>query len=820
MSVRRVWPVVLSFVVAFVAVATIAGQDRDRFRQLEEILPTPNEQRAASGAPGHRYWQQRADYVIDVELDDEARRIVGSEVVAYQNNSPDALGYLWMQIDNNIFDRNSIGTLSQTAPEFSTGKIPYKEMARMLALEDFDGAVNIQFVKDERGRPLKHTIVGTMMRIELDRPLAPGGQLRFSVGWDYLINDATTIRFRTGYEHFEEDGNTLYEIAHWYPRMVAYTDVNGWHHKQFVGSGEFTLEFGDFLVRITVPADHIVGATGELQNAARVLTQTQQDRFRRAQTAEEPIFIVTPEEAKANEKRRAKKKKTWVFKAANVRDFAFASSRKFIWDAMRVRSGGRNVLAMSLYPNEAEPLWSRYSTQAVAHTIEVYSKFTIDYPYPVAWSINGPVGGMEYPMICFNGPRADKDGTYYPTWMGGDSWWNSKYGLISVVIHEVGHNYFPMIINSDERQWTWMDEGLNTFVQYLAEQEWEEDYPSWRGEPEAVVPYMTSGNQVPIMTNSESILQFGNNAYAKPATALNILRETILGREQFDYAFKEYARRWKFKRPEPADFFRTMEDASGTDLDWFWRGWFYSTDHVDIAVDGVRWYAVDTLDPDVEKPRKKLEKDERPKTLSELRNAPLNKRVDRFGKLKDFYNSYDEHDVTPMDRDEYQKLVNKLVEQGGEKKAALLKAPHNFYVIDFSNKGGVVMPIPLELRYTDGSVEEKTLPAEIWRRDPDHVSWMLMTTKELAQVVVDKRRQIADANERNNHWPRMAKKTRFQLFEEEAPPSPMKKKKMWEEEQQKKKEEEAKKNAAGEGAAPKGDSASPTDEGKKAGGGS
>ncbi|MGH9900953.1 MAG: M1 family metallopeptidase, partial [Pyrinomonadaceae bacterium] len=560
-SLRRVSALSVCLVINPFAFAQSKSSPGDKFRQLEELLPTPNEYRSASGAPGHRYWQQRADYTIDVELDDARQRITGTETVTYHNISPDTLLFLWLQLDQNIFAKDSDDSLTEAAPADFT-KVPYSTIDRLLAQRDFDGGYRITAVRDAKGSPLRHTVVKTMMRIDLPAPLAPGQSFAFSVDWNYNINDAKRIRARTGYEFFPRDGNYIYEIAQWFPRMAAYNDVSGWQHKQFLGSGEFTLEFGNYRVRITAPDDHVVASTGVLQNPQEVLTAAQRARLEQAKTAKSPVLIVTPEEARLNESNKPRGKKTWVFHADNVRDFAFASSRKFIWDAQLHNVEGNRVMAMSYYPKEGNPLWERYSTQAIMHTLNVYSRYSFTYPYPVAISVNGPVGGMEYPMICFNGPRPEEDKTYTA---------RTKYGLISVVIHEVGHNYFPMIVNSDERQWTWMDEGLNSFLQFLAEQEWEANYPSRRGEPRNITEYMASESQVPIMTNSESIMQFGNNAYGKPATALNILRETVLGRELFDFAFREYSRRWKFKRPMPADFFRSMEDVAGEDLDWFWR---------------------------------------------------------------------------------------------------------------------------------------------------------------------------------------------------------------------------------------------------------
>ena len=728
-------------------------KQEDKFRQLSELLPTPNQSRTGSGAPGSGYWQQQANYEIDVELDDDKQRIIGAETITYTNNSPDTLKYLWLQLDQNIFRPDSDAAMTATARPIS-GRLSYRAMEGMLLRKAFDGGAKITSVRDAMtNEPLGHTVVKTMMRIDLPQPLVSGRTVKFSVDWSYNINNSKLMRARTGYEHFDADKNKIYEIAHWYPRMVAYTDVTGWQHKQFLGRGEFTLEFGDYTVRITAPEDHIVAATGVLMNGKSILTEDQRQRLGEAKKAQKPVFIVTPEEAKANQSEKATTKKTWIFKADNVRDFAFASSRKFIWDAQGHDVGGNQVMAMSYYPNEAEPLWSKYSTHAIIHTLNVYSRYTFDYPYPVAISVNGPVYGMEYPMICFNGPRPEKDGTYSK---------RTKYGLISVIIHEVGHNYFPMIVNHDERQWTWMDEGLNSFLQFLAEQEWEEDYPSRGGEPKDIVSYMTSGNQVPIMTNSEAILQFGPNAYSKPATALNILRESILGRELFDYAFKEYAQRWKFKRPMPADFFRTMEDASGTDLDWFWRGWFYTTDHCDIAIESVQAIEKDTGDPRIDKAKSRKERDDEPETLTQQRNKSIKKQVDIYPELKDFYNSFDPLDVSPEDIKTFEKAFKKLT----DKQKELLGRQKYFYVVNLKNLGGLVMPVILQLEYEDGKQDEVRIPAEIWRRNNEEVAKMLITDKPVKSLVLDPHLETADVDLKNNYFPRRMIKSRFKLFKE------------------------------------------------------
>ncbi len=749
--------------------ASAAQFGEPKFRQLEEILPTPNHYRTASGAPGEAYWQQRADYEIEVELDDEQQRIIGSETIHYTNNSPDALDYLWVQIDPNLFAKDSEGHITELAPDMSN--LNFRSLRGILERELFDGKARIHAVRDSAGADLDHQVVKTMMRIDLPFPLQPGKSFRFSIDWSYNIVDAQLIRARSGYEFFPEDGNFIYEMAQWFPRMASYTDDRGWQHKQFIGSGEFTLEFGDYQVAITVPDDHVVTATGELQNGDEVLTAEQRNRLKKARESETPLFIITPEEAKANESTQATGKKTWVFKAGNVRDFAFASSRKFIWDAMGHQSGKNKVLAMSFYPNEAEPLWSKYSTHAVVHTMDVYSKFSFDYPYPVAISVNGPVGGMEYPMICFNAPRPLPDGTYWGVPKSREQWMHSKYGLISVVIHEVGHNYFPMIVNSDERQWTWMDEGLNTFLQYLAEQEWEKEYPANRGEPKDMISYMTSSSQVPIMSNSESILQFGNNAYGKPATALNILRETILGRELFDFAFRTYSQRWMFKRPQPADLFRSLEDASGIDLDWFWRGWFYSTDHVDLAITSVTEYRMDTLDPVVDNDRRKQERDEEAKTISEIRNQNLKRLVDRFPELIDFYNDYDPLDVLD---DEKKESEEKLAELAPEDRD-LLKLERHFYVVDVENIGGLVMPVILEIEYFNGNKETRTYPAEIWRRHSDKITKLLITREPIRSLRLDPHLQTADSDTSNNVYPPEIGKSHFKLTQDKEDKNPMQK---------------------------------------------
>jgi hypothetical protein len=761
--------------------ASAQNFDNDKFRQLDELLPTPTGTRTASGAPGHAYWQQRADYRIRVTLDEAKRAIAGSETVTYHNKSPDTLTYLWVQLDQNMFradsDNRSVASYPSreawrtAAPPGGPGAgqtgLGYEAARFLVESRSFDGGFKVASVTDASGRPLRNVINKTMMRIDLPQPLKPGASFSFNMAWRFNVPETNVLGRRMGFERFDKaDKNDLFEIAQFFPRMAAYYDAHGWQNKQYLGDGEFTLEFGDYEVEITVPADHIVAATGELQNADAVLTGAQRERLQRARTADKPVVIVTQAEAEATEKGRAGTTKTWRFKAKNVRDFAFASSRKFIWDAQGFKKGDTDVLAMSYYPKEGNPLWEKYSTQAIIHTIDNYNKYAFDYPYPVAISVNGPVGGMEYPMISFNGGRPTKDKktgalTYSK---------NVKYGLISVIIHEVGHNYFPMIVNSDERQWTWMDEGLNSFMQFLAEQAWEEHYPARRGEPRNIVDYMKSRNQQPIMTNGESIVNRGANAYAKPATALNVLRETVLGRELFDFAFKEYAQRWKFKRPTPSDFFRTMEDASGTDLDWFWRGWFYSTDAVDVSVDGISEYTIGTQDPDVEKAWQKARRDAQPVSLTDQRNkGTLARRVDAHPELKDFYNEHDDFTVTNRDRNKYNEAVEGL--EDWEK--ALLKEGKHLYLVDFSNLGGLVTPLVLEITLQSGKKYVERVPAEVWRYSPKKITKLIVTDEPMVGLTQDPYLETADTDIGNNAWPRKLTPSRLELFKTQRPQNDM-----------------------------------------------
>ena len=746
----------LFFYLAIFCAYAQENTNTSKFKQLYEELPTPNVYRTASGAPGHEYYQQKADYVINVQLDEEEHIINGDETITYTNNSPDVLNYLWVQLDQNVRAKNSQSQLTSTSS--MDNKMSFGNLKRIHDRMNFDGGFKLELVTDVHGTNLPYTVNGTMMRIELKKPLRKGQSFSFKIKYAYNLNDRMKIGGRSGYEYFSEEENAIYTIAQFFPRMAVYNEVEGWQNKQFLGRGEFTLPFGDYKVNITVPADHIVAATGELKNASSVLTKTQIKRWEKAKKSySDPVIIVTQAEAEETEKMKSSSTKIWTFEATNVRDFGWASSRKFIWDAMAVNISGNTVMAYSYYPKEGNPLWEQYSTRVVAHTLQSYSKYTIDYIYPQATSVHSKSIGMEYPMICFNFGRPEEDGTYSK---------RTKYGMIGVIIHEVGHNFFPMIINSDERQWTWMDEGLNTFLQYLTEQEFERNYPSRRGPAQNIVEYMKASKSgiVPIMTNSESILQFGNNAYGKPATALNILRETIMGRELFDYSFKTYSERWAFKHPTPADFFRTMEDASAVDLDWFWRGWFYTNDHVDISLDQVNWFKVSSGNPEVENPIAKAKQQNDDTFIGNTRNrALITKTVTESDqKSVDFYTSHDPFLSNILDKEEYTEYINNL----NDEEMDLLQADHNYYELQFSNLGGLVMPVIVEFEYTDGSKEVTKIPAEIWKRNDKQVKKVFISDKEIARVTLDPFLETADVDRNNNYWPARVEPTRFQLYKE------------------------------------------------------
>ena len=729
--------------------------NQSKFKQMYEEFATPNTYRSASGAPGPDYYQQQANYVMKIELDDKNHRIYGDETITYFNNSPDDLEFLWVQLDQNIREKDSKAALKNgdgVPMAYRTSTFNSKFLT-----EPFDGGFVIEHVKDASGKPLSHTINFTMMRINLPEPLKSKEQISFSIKWNFNIPDHTVDRARSGYEQFA-DGHRAYVIAQFFPRMAVYNDVEGWQNHQFWGNGEFALTFGDYDVSITVPADHVLDATGTLQNRKEVFSKDMMKRYEKAKKSyDKPVIIVTQEEAEKASKGFSEKKKTWKFKAKNVRDYGFATSRRFIWDMQAVKMSNRDVMAVSMYPPEGNPLWEEYSTKAVAHTLKSYSSHTFDYPYPKAISVHAKNQGMEYPMICWNYGRPNPDGTYSD---------RVKYGMISVIIHEVGHNYFPMIVNSDERQWGWMDEGLDTFMQYMAEQEFGEAYPeavapnkaypSRRGAPSKIVPYM-SGDQStisPIMSNPENVYQLGPNAYGKPATALNILRETVMGRELFDHAFKTYSKRWMFKHPTPEDFFRTMEDASAVDLDYYWRGWFYTTDYVDIGVKGIKKYYVtdtpsDKLKAAVAQSGQSMEDLPPLVFLAEEDTADFDTNLK--GK-------------TPSESSTT--LKEFMMDNMTASERAAVKEPKYFYEVTYDKPGGIPMPLIVEYTYADGSTENITYPAEIWRKNDKEVSVVISSQKELTGILVDPKAETADIDTTNNGWPRKEKKSDFDQMKE------------------------------------------------------
>ena len=717
------------------------------FRQLTDLFATPNKYHNASGAPGVDYYQQKVDYSMNIELDDEKKKLYGEQSITYYNNSPDDLEYLWIQLDQNIRKKDA-PALEKNESKFQLIQ-QTQTFASSYIKEPFDGGFNIEWVRDINNNPIKYYINQTMMRIDVSKPIMSGQQYKFKIKWWYNINDHVNDEGRSGYEYFPKDNNRAYVIAQFFPRLCVYNDVEGWQNYQFWGNGEFALEFGDYDVNITVPSDHILDATGVLQNPKEVLSKIEYNRYKKAQNSfEKPVIIVSEDEVIEKEKSFSKTKKTWKFKAKNVRDFAFATSRKFIWDMQAVKIGNNKVMAVSLYPKEGNPLWEEYSTKAVVQSLITYSKFTFDYPYPKAVSVHAKNQGMEYPMICWNFGRPDEDGNYSD---------RTKFGMISVIIHEIGHNYFPMIVNSDERQWGWMDEGLDTFVQYLTEQEFAESYPevlgtlekypSRRGDPKKIIPYM-SGDQnfiSPIMSNPENIFQLGANAYAKPATALNILRETIMGRDLFDHAFKTYSKRWMFKHPTPEDFFRTMEDASAVDLDWFWRGWFYTTDFVDIGINSFKKYSISNSPPD------------KVKEMVEGYGINSDEMIESIYMLED----KDDQTINKLRQDRLKVLEDYLKENNSDS-----EIPKYFYEIGFEKPGGLVMPIIVKYTYADGSSDIVKYPVQLWRKNLDQVYKVVTSDKEIIEVTLDPNFETSDVNMNNNNWPRKEIKSKFKLFKE------------------------------------------------------
>ena len=734
---KRLWlkTLVWIFFAMFFSINGLIGQDifDEKFEQIDGKLPTPNSYRTGAGAPGPAYWQQRADYEIAVVLNDEDQSITGNEIITYYNNSPSTLNFLWIQLDQNIRAKDS--DKYKINERFYAGySVDAKRLPHLTFDADFDGGFRIISIEDIEGNGLSFHRVKTMMRIDLAEPLKPGSVVKFQIDWNYLIGNRRDDDERSGYEYFPKDDNYLYAIAQFYPRMAVFDDFNGWQNKQFLGQGEFTLNFGNFDVKITAPADHVIAATGSLENESLVLNSIQLERLQSARASfDAPVVIITEEEAVLNEGSRSDQTKTWHYKADNVRDFAWVSSRKFIWDAQAVQLDQKTTMAMSLYPKEGNPLWEQESTKAVVNTLKTYSEMTIEYPYPVAISVHTAAIGMEYPMICFNYGRPDKKGNYSSM---------TKWSMISVIIHEVGHNFFPMIINSDERQWSWMDEGLNTFLETKTSMEWYPEMPIQGGTPSTIKDFMSGEKDFmrSIMTNSENILFFGNNAYSKPSAALFLLRETIMGPELFDYSFKEYARRWAFKHPKPADFFRTMEDASATDLDWFWRGWFYTTDHVDINLQGVSWYVLSEPVSKFQSKYKSTYVDGTKLTDFQATPQPWYVFKDKKGLIDDY--------LHPVNQDAVmEKFIGK-----------------NAYELFFRNDGGLISPIIIKWIYEDGTSEIEQIPAEIWRINELNVSKVFIKGKVVSQIILDPLDQTADVNFQNNYFPKTKVPSKFDRF--------------------------------------------------------
>jgi hypothetical protein len=743
-SLTRIVALILMTLLTLGAFAQNQQAWKGKFEQLGEILPTPNSYRTGSGAPGPNYWQQRADYVIKAEVNDITQLLTASETITYFNNAPEPLNFLWLQLDQNVFAPNNMTDQTRTGvvrDSISGGFLSY---VSGINPSDYKGGYTIKSVKDGGGKNLPYIINNTMMRVDLPAPLKTGEKFVFSVDWSYTEYDRHIFNGRGGYEYFPDDGNYVYTFAQWFPRMCVFDDYEGWQNKQFLGLGEFALTFGNYRVSITVPSDHIVGASGTIQNAKDVLTKEQLEKFEKAKkTFDTPVVIVSQEEATQKEKTKATTKKTWEFYAENVRDFAFAHSRKFIWDAMAVKVGNKTPLAQSLYPKEGNPLWGKESTKAIKNALEIYSERTIEYPYPVSYSIHTANQGMEYPMICFNGGRPNKDGTYSQ---------QTLFGMIMVIVHEVGHNFFPMIVNSDERQWSWMDEGLNTFLEKETMRVRYPDLAGTRGTPKGIVPFMKGekSQMRPIMSMSDNIRpnEFGPNAYTKPSAALTLLRETVMGPELFDKAFKEYAQRWAFKHPKPADFFRTMEDASAVDLDWFWRGWFFTTDNVDVAVDEVKWF------------RMKTEKSDPEKKDVKVKPGDLAAGSGKDAAANDFSSGPQPFTLTNTSEQFYGEFKSRVDDNGIRQKLE----EKNIYQVKFKNVGGLVTPLVIEWTYKDGSKELERIPAEVWRINENEITKVFVKEKEVVGIVLDPNGELADVEAKNNVFPKKPVESKFDQF--------------------------------------------------------
>ncbi len=624
----------LPFAAVLLALQGPVVSDTSPFRALP--LPAPNRVRGPSGAPGPDYWQQRADYVIRATLDTAGSLLHGTERIHYENHSPDTLRFVWVQIEQSIFSKNSVTyALNQPPLHFAGG-----------AVFDFTGKGFIGGITIERfrsaGRALERTEYGTMMRVELPRPLAPKGTIDFDVVWHFPVPPY-------GGGRMGRIGTRLYEMGQWYPRMVVYDDVHGWNPLPYIGAGEFYLEYGDFDVTLTLPAGFVVAATGTVQNPLVVWAPATRARLARARRSAERVQIITKDEAVTSGAARRPGTKTWHFAARRVRDFAWAASPDYRWDA----SAWNGVLIETFYRPSAAP-WEEANRMAW-FTIKHFSETWGMYPWPHATTVEGLVEGMEYPMLTFV-PAIEKR---------EDQYW--------VLTHEFGHEWFPMMVGSDERRYPWMDEGFNSFIDYgSAEGYFKGTAYGDTVRRELLTAYGVSaipGNEQPLITNPVESRDLAWTAYQKPALMLTVLRDAVVGKETFERALREYVRRWTFKHPQPADFFRTIENVSGRNLDWFWRAWVYTTARLDQAVDSVGTAGDTTF-------------------------------------------------------------------------------------VFLSNRGQMVLPVTLELRYADGSSERRELPIEMWNLGSRFTSRIRTGGKAIAGVVVDPQAIYPDVDRANNRWPR------------------------------------------------------------------
>lgn len=708
-----------------IAVSAVAHAEATPFSPLGSLVDPPSATRGADGRPTSTYWQQHIAYDIDATLDVERRVINAQAELRYTNNAPQALDAIWFEISPEATTKDAIAHRSAT---INVDSASVRDLRGLREQEERGGGLVVSSVADSEDRPLAFEARGTQLRVALPRPLASGQTVRIKLAWRVALVDLDRKGGRTGYMLLSS-GDPIFHIAQWYPQPVAFTDYGGWRNVPFVDHGEFAPELGDYNVSLTLPAGQLVAATGVLTNEADVLTGVERTRLARLRQGKVTEIVTA---AEAATKRRSSETRTWRFAARNVRDFALAASLRYRWDA--TLAGTSAVRAMTFYPSEASALWRPLALPAIGHALDVYGRMTFDYPYPVVQAAFGPNDGMEHTMLAFSRyPPDGPNGTYSR---------ERKRDFLWVLTHEVGHNWFPLIVNSDERAWTWMDEGLTSYLETLATLEWSGDYTTRPNLPAMLGAEREATGRQPPMTPANAVVDLFPTQYHRPAAALQVLRELVLGRETFDRAFRAYARAWMFKRPTPGDFFRTINQESGADLDWFWRAWFFSTDHVDLSLERVAALRLVAVPADaIPAPADATP----PANLTVLRNAAEGRRlmVEQVPRLADAYDRIPERTLagaTPSAHAvvDVQRTLDALG-QGGV-----------FYELDIRNRGGVVSPVPIRIDYRDGTSERYVVPVELWFGDTKRAQHILWRAKSIRSVTLDPDAATGDVDRGNN----------------------------------------------------------------------